>query len=183
MSQPDENTPPQKKRLTLQQCKQLLWMQGGYFLLSAGFGIHQLYERHFLFASLVLFAAVSQTFALPTLWKQYRLVKDGAVVYSNVQQSQVQMPQAVSIAVVFVLTVFAGFSSAFVVYVIHSYFNTQLGWVICGLTLLAVWLFIGYCWFRIITEKPAAKPITFQEQPEGVWPPAPTIKVEVNNKD
>jgi hypothetical protein len=91
--------------------------------------------------------------------------------------------QIISIAVVLVLTMFVGACSAFVAYITKVHFNTQAGWTFCGVTLLIVWLFVGYCWYRIFTEKPPATTVIAQEQPEGVWPPAPLIADVDKNKD
>jgi hypothetical protein len=94
-----------------------------------------------------------------------------------------RIPFLISCVITCLLTAFVGLCSAFVVYITKSHFSTQAGWAFCAVTLLIVWLFVGYCWYRIFTEKPPAMPVIAQEQPEGVWPPAPLITVEEDNKD
>ena len=134
-------------------------------------------------AALVGVIGLMQFAILPALWKRHKDVKQGLVVYVAVANTHpMRMPQFVSIAVVLVVTAFVGLCSAFIIYVVRQYFNTQTGWTVCGVTLLAIWLFVGYCWYRIFTEKPTAKPVLLQEQTEGVWPPPPRV-VKDNDKD
>lgn len=173
--------PPQP--LIVKRMTGLLWVQSSVVLFLTATGIYLLSVRYFLLAAAALVAAVGFALIVFSFWKQYRMVKAGTAVYAPLPRSEFQMPQIVSIAVVLVLTVFVGLCSAFVIYITIANFNTQAGWTFCGLILLAVWLFIAYCWYRIFADKPQAKPVLAQEQPEGVWPPAPLVATEGDNKD
>lgn len=75
----------------------------------------------------------------------------------------------------FLLTGFVALCSALVVYITYSRFDTPAGWTFNGLTLLSVWLFVGHCWQGLGRNAEPGTTITYQEQPEGVWPPAPLI--------
>ena len=92
-----------------------------------------------------------------------------------------QLPQIVSIVAILILTLLVGVCSAFVIYITDTHFNTQKGWTVCAMSVLSVLAFIGYCWYRVFTEKAVVKPEVTQEQPEGVWPPAPVMTTERNN--
>ncbi len=178
-----EKQPQKTHQLTLSESRNSLIVPLGLGLMLAALGLGALINREEVGAGVFCLVALLQFVTVPALWKRYRQVKQGAAVYVAVQRPPLQMPQIVSIAVVLILTVFVGLCSAFVVYITKTYFNTQTGWTFCGLTLLAVWLFIGYCWYRIFTEKTQAKPDPLHAQPEGVWPPAPLFDAEEGNKD
>jgi hypothetical protein len=182
MSDLDKNNLPPEP-LTAKRLTELLRVQSSAMLVLTAFGIYQLYVRHFVLAAGALLGAVGFAVIVFSFWKLSRVVKSGTIVYAAPPKPEFQMPQIVSIAVVFVLTIFVSVCSAFIFYLVNLYFRTQIGWTVCGVTLLAVWLFIGYCWYRIFTEKPEAKPVLFSEQPEGVWPPAPIMLSDESNKD
>lgn len=93
-----------------------------------------------------------------------------------------QLPQIVSVIGILILTLFVGLCSAFVIYITDTHFSTQKGWTVCAMMVLSVLAFLGYCWYGVIAPKP---PITlpFQEQMEGVWPPAPLTPRSGGNKD
>jgi len=182
MNDLDDNKLP-RQRLTVERMTGLLRVQSGVVLFLTAIGISQLFVRHFLLAAAALVAAVALALIVFSLWKQHRMVKAGTAVYAVLPRSEFQMPQIVSIGVVLVLTGFVGLCSAFVVSITIANFNTQVGWTVSGVTLLAIWLFIAYCWYRIFTDKPQARPVLVQEQPEGVWPPAPFIPENYDNKD
>ncbi len=182
MTDLDKNKPP-PQRLIVERMTGLLRVQSIVVLFLTAIGISQLFVRHFLLAAAALVAAAALALIVFGLWEQHHMVKAGTAVYTAPLRSEFQMPQIVSIAVVLVLTVFVGVCSAFVICITIANFNTQAGWTFCGLTLLAVWLFIAYCWYRIFTDKPQARPVLVQEQPEGVWPPAPRVATKEDNKD
>ena len=92
-----------------------------------------------------------------------------------------QLPQIVSVIAILIFTLFVGLCSAFTIYITDTHFNTQKGWTVCAMSVLSVLAFIGYCWYRVFTEKPVARPEVYQEQTEGVWPPAPVVTTERNN--
>ena len=96
-------------------------------------------------------------------------------------KSSPQLPPIVSVIAILIFTLFVGVCSAFTIYITDTHFNTQKGWTVCAMAVLSVLMFVGYCWYRVFTEKAAVKPEVFQEQPEGVWPPAPVMTIERNN--
>ncbi|MGI4787448.1 MAG: hypothetical protein ACRYFS_01215 [Janthinobacterium lividum] len=184
MNDTEVKMPALKKQLTKRQAKQILLVQGSLFIILLGASLYELYEHNFLFFVFLLIGVMVQALILPAVWKQSRRVKDGAIVYMNVsQQPQTQIPKIISVIVVLFLTGFVVLSSGFVIYIINLYFNTLIGWTICAVIIPSVWLFIFYCWYRIFTEQSTVKPIPFQEQSEGVWPPAPVRIAEADNKD
>ncbi len=91
-----------------------------------------------------------------------------------------QLPQIVSVIATVIFTLFVGVCSAFTLYITYAHFNTQKGWIVCAMSVGSVCFFAGYCWYRIFTEPP---PVTlqFQEQTEGVWPPAPVMTTKRDN--
>ena len=177
-----EPKPPAGPRLTLAQSRKILRLQVLSLFILVPLAAVMFREQHHGFAAGALLAALWQALVLPALWKQHQAVKNGAAIYFAANRPGLRMPQIISIIVVFVVTAFVSVCSAFIIYVVRSYFNTQIGWTVCGVTLLAIWLFVGYCWYRIATEKPPVVPFVAQEQPEGVWPPAPLLAVEEDNK-
>ena len=86
-----------------------------------------------------------------------------------------------SVLALLILTLFVSLCSTFIIYVTDTHFNTQKGWTVCAMSVLSVLAFIGYCWYHVFIEKPLVKPDFHQEQPEGVWPPAPVMTTERNN--
>lgn len=92
------------------------------------------------------------------------------------------MSRTLPLTVILLQTVFIGLGSAFVVHIAHTHFNTLRGWTFCGLTLLTVWLFLAYCWQQTLLEEAPRTFAVMQEQPEGVWPPAPVLP-EGHNED
>lgn len=131
------------QRLAVERMTRLLQVQSGVVLFLTAIGISQLFVRHFLLAAAALVAAATLALIVFSLWKQHRM-KAGTAVYAVLPRSDFQMPQIVSIAVVLVLAVFVSTCSAFIIYITIANFNTQVGWTFCGLTLLAVWLFIAH---------------------------------------
>lgn len=97
------------------------------------------------------------------------------------QAKPLQPPQIVSLIAITTFTLFVGSCSAFTIYITYAHFSTQKGWTVCAMSVLSVLAFVGYCWYRVFTEKPVVKSDFHQEQAEGVWPPAPTPVA--NNKD
>ena len=93
-----------------------------------------------------------------------------------------QLPQIVSMIANSILTLFVVLCSVFTIYITYAHFSTQRGWTVCAMSVLSVLAFVGYCWYRVITEKPVVRPEVYQEQPEGVWPPAPTTVADTNSK-
>ncbi len=91
------------------------------------------------------------------------------------------LPQIMSVLAILILTLFISVCSAFTISITYTHFNTQKGWTVCAMSVLSVFAFVGYCWYRVFTEKAAVKPEVTQEQPEGVWPPAPVMTSERNN--
>ena len=178
-----EPEPPAGPRLTLAQSRKIIRLQALSLFILVPFAAVMFREQHYGFAAGALLAALWQALVLPALWKQHQAVKNGTAVYFAVSRPELRMPQMVSVAVIFLVTVFITFCSAFVIYLIVNYFPTQIGWTICAVVLLAMWVFIGYCWYRIFTERPPVVPFVAQEQPEGVWPPAPILVVEEDSKD
>ena len=85
-----------------------------------------------------------------------------------------QLPQIVSIIAIVIFTLFVGLCSAFTIYITDTHFNTQKGWTVCAMSVLSVLAFIGYCWYRVFTEKPVVKSVIVQVPAEGIWPPPPT---------
>lgn len=85
-----------------------------------------------------------------------------------------QLPQIVSVIAILIFTLFVGLCSAFTIYITYAHFSTQKGWTVCAMSVLSVLAFVGYCWYRVFTEKPPIKAEVYPEQPEGVWPPPPT---------
>ncbi len=91
-----------------------------------------------------------------------------------------QLPQMVSLIAILIFTLLVGLCSAFTIYITYLHFSTQKGWTVCAMSVGSVWFFVGCCWSRIFAEQtPPAIPD--QEQPEGVWPPAPIMTTERNN--
>lgn len=93
------------------------------------------------------------------------------------------MSRVGTLAAILLQTVFVVLCSAFVAYIAHTHFNTVRGWTFCGLTLLTVWLFLAYCWQQAILGEPVPAPLTIQEPPEGVWPPAPLMPTAKSGTD
>ncbi len=170
-------------RLTLNESRNAVVAQLAVGFVLFALSIAALIDRHKIGAGVFGLTALMQFITLPALLKRHRQVEQGLAVYVAVYTQSMRMPQIVSVIVVLVMTVFVGVCSAFIIYVVQKYFNTQIGWTVCGVTLLAVWLFVGCCWYRIATEKRPVVPFVAQEQPEGVWPPAPLFAVEEDNKD
>ncbi len=149
------------------------------FFLFATAAIQDLLERRvlvaFLFAvlSLIWFGIVLIYFRI------YRQVKNGkeVILRPGASPGNPRIPAFISFAVTCILTAFITAGSAFVLYITKISFNTFSGWTFCGVTLLMVWLFVAHCWYRVLTDKPQVKPVLFQEQPEGVWPPAPLVSL------
>lgn len=92
-----------------------------------------------------------------------------------------RLPQIVSVIANSILTLFVGLCSAFTIYITYAHFSTQKGWTVCAMSVLSVLALIGCCWYRVFTEKPAVEPEAYQEQTEGVWPPAPVVTTKRNN--
>lgn len=170
-------------RLTLKESRNSLAMPLGIGLFLFALSVAALISGQRIGAGVFGIVALLQFVILPALWRRHVQVEQGIAVYVALPQSQLRMPQIVSLVIVLLVTAFVGVCSAFILYVVNLYFRTQTGWTVCGATLLALWLFVAYCWCRVLTEETQAKPVIFQEQPEGVWPPAPRVATKENNKD
>jgi hypothetical protein len=132
-------------------------------------------------AALFCLLALIQSFNGWGLWRQYRLVKQGVAVY-EAPEVELSVPKPVSIAATSILTGFVGVCSAIAITFAYTSGNTLTGWAIAGTITLALWLFTGRCWYRIVTERrktPTVEPV--YEQGEGVWPPAPRIPKNEGN--
>ena len=99
---------------------------------------------------------------------------------SSERTHPLQLPRIVSVIAIVIFTLFAGVCSAFTIYITYAHFSTQKGWMVCALSVLSVCFFVGYCWYRVLTEKPLTTS-QFQEQTEGVWPPAPVMTTKRDN--
>ena len=100
-------------------------------------------------------------------------MNSGNKVYSH------QLPQMMPLIGILIFTLFVGVCSAFTIYITYAHFNTQKGWTVCAMSVGSISLFDSYCWYRLFTEKPPLMPDVHQEQPEGVWPPAPTHQSKI----
>lgn len=170
----------QQQRLTVERMTGLLWALLSIVLFLTAIGISQLFVRHFLLAAGALVAAAALVLIVLSFWNQVRTVKAETAVHTALPRSEFQMPQIVSLIIVLFVTAFVSMCSAFILYVVNLNCRTQLGWTVCGATLLAVWLFVTYCWYRVLTEKPLTTS-QFQEQTEGVWPPALVMTTKRDN--
>ncbi len=183
MSTPEPKKPFEKThRLTLSESRGSLVLPLCIGLTLLALGMAALVGKQVAGAGVFGSVALMQFVMLPALLKRHRQIKQGLAVYVAVNTHPMHIPQIVSVVVVFMVTTFVSICSVFIVYVALKYFNTHIGWTVCGVTLLAVWLFVSYCWYRIATEKPPVVPVVAQEQPEGVWPPAP-LTVQESKKD
>ena len=100
-----------------------------------------------------------------------------------VAQVEMPIPKVISLVAVLILTGIIGISSAFALFITVSFFNTLTGWIIMLSVASPLWLFTGYCWYRIFSEKRKAALTGPQKQPEGVWPPAPLNTDENDNEE
>lgn len=92
-----------------------------------------------------------------------------------------QLPPLVPLLALLLFTVGVGLYSVFAIFITYAHLSTQKGWTVCSVTVFPVWVLVGYCWCRTIAEKPLDTPDVY-EQPEGVWPPAPTQRSQEPQK-
>ena len=186
MSDRQQREQPEKThRLTLRESRVALVVSLVACLTLSALGLVELRYGNKMYAGAFCLFALSQLFNVPSRWKDYRIVKQGAEVYIPAQierPAEAPVPKAVSFVVVLVLSGFVGTVSIVIVLAAHISFNTLTGWSVASGILLFLWLSTAYCWHRVLTDMPQGKPVQLAEQPEGVWPPAPLIAVEEDNK-
>ena len=166
---------PQGERLTLRQSRNALLKALGLILLFAPLGFCSMRQGQKMQAALFCYLTVIQLLNLRLLWRQHRLIQQGVTVYAT-PQVVLSVPRPISTVVTSILTGLVGIFSVFGIFIAYSRFNTFIRWAIADAILLPLWMYTGYCWYRITTERrkvPVVEPV--YEQREGVWPPAPRI--------
>lgn len=186
MSDLDKNKLP-PERLTLSGIRNALIFSCCLAILFTVVGLVELKQGNKMYAGGFCLVALGQLFDnVPQRWKDYRQVKQGMDVYAPAQAETAPLtpvPKTISVTVVLILSSIVGVVSVMIVLAAYISFNTVVGWSVATGTLLFLWLLTAYYWYRIFTENPPAKPKVFQEQTEGVWPPAPLTADVDRNED
>ncbi len=169
----DQQPGPNTQRLTLSESRNALIVPLGLTLVFFALGYAGLTSGHRVQGGVFLLFALARLTSNFALWKRYRQVKRGDPIYVDVPLPSTvppPLPQAVSAMFVSILTCLVGLCSLLVITSALSSHNHLTDWVIAGLLLIMLWGIDGYCWYRVFTDKHSVKPMTIQEQTEGVLP-------------
>jgi len=169
---------PQGQRLTLRRMRMALVWQLCSALVLSGWGLYLLSDGSKIDGTACCLGAVIPVVLLLTIWKQYRLVKSGAIVTVQSQASSqiFRIQPTIAIVAISLLTLVVLIMGAATLYILPSLSRmVSFQDFLVGLSLL-LWLLTSFSWYRIATEQ---RNITVvepsYEQGEGVWPPAPQV--------
>lgn len=163
----------QGERVTLHGAMIALVVQPCFALFLSAVGLYLFLHGSRVLAGACCLGAMAFAVSLPAFWRQYRLVKAGAIVIAQSKVSPHVHPAA-SILLTSLMTLMVLIMGAGTLYILPlAPFSFAVKIIFAGFNLL-LWLITGFLWYRIVTERrktPIAEPV--YEQGEGVWPPAP----------
>ena len=166
------------QRLTLRRARMALIRQLCSALLLSASGLYLLFHGNKFLAGSFCLGAMLSAASVPAFWKQYRMVKEGAIVtiQPEVSSQLIRVHPAASIVATSLMTLMVLIMGAGTLYTLPLMVGAGAFKVFLVFFNLFLWLITGFLWYRILTERrktAVVEPV--YEQGEGVWPPAPQI--------
>jgi hypothetical protein len=177
---PEEQPPSGQKRLTKR------WILGQIALaliliaLFAFQGLQAFHRHGVLFALFFLAAILGQISVILSRWRQFRALKNGAVIYVPDTTNASTVPSVVGILVGVLLTlavIGASFAGIAIFYATGPHFHWW--WLLVVVVLSLLWLYTFWCWQRILQKQPRPVPVEYPAtMTDDVWPPPPVVNRE-----
>ena len=165
----------ESKSLTLRQAAGIVVVDACFCLLFAWWGYNALQANDKLLELISCVAASTDFLLLPFfVWNFFRVKKGISVMVRHKPSPstpQVAFRNLCIIAYLWTLAIVAATNLLARDFTTVKTLEERLSTVAFG---VALWLLHGLGWLWVLSQRPSP-PIAAQEQPEGVWPPAPSV--------